>query len=171
MHQNNSHADQHDSTVPSLTGLAIGRGALPDAGVGRSSPLPNPLSEKGAASADRVNTANSSTSRTQLKGPSAALVATGRNTSWPPDNVPTSHAIVSNKGAWFSTFGAQRGAYLLSPGRHKAPPHNQIGASMTSSGKPEVLSHSQQHGGTPSASAETLRLQRDPRRGGLAVVR
>ena len=105
MHQDNSHTHQHDSTAQNLTGLAIGRGEFPDAGVGRSSPLPYPPSEKGAASADWISTANPSIQRTQHKSPSAASVAMGQNTSWPPDNnVLQPHANASNDGAWFSTF-------------------------------------------------------------------
>ena len=104
MHQDNSHTHQHDSTAQNLTGLAIGRGEFPDAGVGRSSPLPYPPSEKGAASADWISTANPSIQRTQHKSPSAASVAMGQNTSWPPDNnVLQPHANASNDGAWFST--------------------------------------------------------------------
>ena len=105
MHQDNSHTHRHDSTAQNLTGLAIGRGEFPDAGVGRSSPLPYPPSEKGAASADWISTANPSIQRTQHKSPSAASVAMGQNTSWPPDNnVLQPHANASNDGAWFSTI-------------------------------------------------------------------
>ena len=151
MHQDNSHTHQHDSTAQNLTGLAIGRGEFPDAGVGRSSPLPYPPSEKGAASADWISTANPSIQRTQHKSPSAASVAMGQNTSWPPDNnVLQPHANASNDGAWFSTIGAQRGA------------------SMTSSGKPEVLSHDQQYGGMPPVFTEMFRIQQD--RPGTALL-
>ncbi len=146
--ERNSNKDDHRSHKSNLTDLAFGGGSTPGEGVGMSSPLPNPLTEMGAAGTRPSSTANSNMQRVQPKSSSVRPTTKEQNTSWPPDNVqPPPHNMTEqghgHYGAWFSTFGAQRGASLLSSGRQEAPPHNYRGASMTSSGKPEVPSRDQ----------------------------
>ena len=142
--RNNHNKDDHRAHNSNLTDLALGGGSTPGEGVGMSTPLPNPRHEKGTLNEVTALVANSNMQHVQPKSSSVPNTKE-QNTSWPPDNVqPLPHNMTEqghgHYGAWFSTFGAQRGASLLSSGRQEAPPHNRRGASMTSSGKPEVSS-------------------------------